>query len=546
MQPRTDPIFVKMFNLEVTTPALFMQIFKNYDSSVLKRIQRKLIIFVHNDLSNNKLMISAMEDITLKDETPEDYAIVLALQNVMSHIDSRSSNVSIDATEDWDNYGKIQILRKSETFYTVALAHCNSRFIDFFNIELAVNDAKVSNYYWDVKRTKLQTLSQTLLGINKFSFNDYYANILGNSIEVVIVQDSNIFFVRLCTLNGSILEFFNVSDLEHLSRLTNIECYYQENDGNRVDVMHMTSECVVATQGSYIYSFTVTRELIWREVLEFGSATSLRKYYRIKSAVPQMAYTYPCTNKVSELILGEGFFLTYTKSSNYALVYERGTNNPYTIGAIQKPYMDKAKFNFLRVGEKEHLTITNGRENGSVFRLGEFKLKFRNPISRRVLRNHCQLIEKYRLNPQPGRSLDEELSSNCDDSALALWLTFNEKMENHGFAKKQFRLKILPRALQAEEAEEEEPKLSNKAWLTAILLVILGLAVISCIAVKREKRTRHKLRGELRSINRQLRAQVMDLKYRQIHPDSQAGHTDLGTENFGQDLQDYTTVAYQY
>ena len=333
-----------------------------------------------------------MEDISLKDETPEDYAAVLILQNVMSYIDSKSSNISIDATEDWDNYGKIQILKKTETFYTVALAHCNSRFIDFFNIEMEIDEAKVSYYYWEVKRDKLQTLSSTLLGINKFSFNDFYASVLANSIEVILVQDSNILFVRLCTFNGSILEFFNVGDLEHLSRLTNIECYHQENDGNLENVKHETSECVVATQGSYIYSFKVSREIIWREIRESKTITVMRKYYKIKSALPQMAYTFPCTNKISELILGESFFLAYTKSSNYALVYERGSNNPYTIGAIQKPYMDRAKINFLKIGNKEHLTITNGRENGSVFRLGDFKLKFRNPITRRVLRNHCQLI----------------------------------------------------------------------------------------------------------------------------------------------------------
>ena len=92
--------------------------------------------------------------------------------------------------------------------------------------------------------------------------------------------------MRLCTLNGSILEFFNVSDLEHLSRLTNIECFYQENDANRQDFLNMVSECVIATQGSYIYSFKVTREVIWREVQEFGKASSMRKYYKIKSAVP--------------------------------------------------------------------------------------------------------------------------------------------------------------------------------------------------------------------------------------------------------------------
>lgn len=65
------------------------------------------MIFIHFDLSNNKLMFSVMEDITLIDETAEDLATVIALQNVMSYIDSRSSNISIDATEDWDNYGKI-------------------------------------------------------------------------------------------------------------------------------------------------------------------------------------------------------------------------------------------------------------------------------------------------------------------------------------------------------------------------------------------------------------------------------------------------------
>lgn len=105
VQPRSDPIFVKMYDLENTTQALFFKLVK--DQRVLNRIRRKLMIFIHFDLSNNKLMFSVMEDITLIDETAEDLATVIALQNVMSYIDSRSSNISIDATEDWDNYGKI-------------------------------------------------------------------------------------------------------------------------------------------------------------------------------------------------------------------------------------------------------------------------------------------------------------------------------------------------------------------------------------------------------------------------------------------------------
>lgn len=253
--------------------------------------------------------------------------------------------------------------------------------------------------------------------------------------------------MRLCTINGSILEFFHVNDLEHLSRLTNIECYHQDNDGNYPDISHPASECVIATQGSYIYSFTITREIIWKEIRESEKKTSMRKYYKIKSATPEMAYTYPCTNKVSELILGEGYFLTYTKSSNYALVYERGTSNPYTIGAIQKPYMDKLKLNFLKIGDSEYLTMINEKENGSLFRLGEFKLKFRNPITKRMLRNHCGLIHTLQKNSQLAGEDDEELSSPCSDNELTLWLTFNGKMENHGFVKKNFRLKILPRAL---------------------------------------------------------------------------------------------------
>jgi len=105
VQPRSDPIFVKMYDLENTTQALFFKIVK--DQNVLKRIRRKLMIFMHFDLSNNKLMFSVMEDITLIDETEEDLVTVMALQNVMSDIDSKSSNISIDATEDWDGYGKI-------------------------------------------------------------------------------------------------------------------------------------------------------------------------------------------------------------------------------------------------------------------------------------------------------------------------------------------------------------------------------------------------------------------------------------------------------
>ena len=105
VSPRSDPLFVKMFSLKISTPGLFKELAD--DESQLDRIERKLIIFIHNDLSNNKLMVSVMEDITIRDQTEKDLTFYYKLKNVMQFIDLRSSNISIDATEDWDNYGKI-------------------------------------------------------------------------------------------------------------------------------------------------------------------------------------------------------------------------------------------------------------------------------------------------------------------------------------------------------------------------------------------------------------------------------------------------------
>lgn len=221
-----------------------------------------LMIFVHKDLSNNKLMISVVENFSFNSPKYQNNEnLNKLLKTTESGLNMKSSNVPLEQTDNWDDYSKIQILWHSDKLFSVVFAHCGNKFIDIFIIEQDEETPGIVN--WVVQKNRFVNINETFLGISKFSFNDYYAAVLANEIEIMMVQDSSVLFVRVCMIDGSIIEFFEVNNLEHMSLLQKVECFYQKNDSFSPEVMYLSTECIVTTEGSYVYSFRTMREVSW-------------------------------------------------------------------------------------------------------------------------------------------------------------------------------------------------------------------------------------------------------------------------------------------
>ena len=117
----------------------------------------------------------------------------------------------------------------------------------------------------------------------------------------------------------------------------------------------------------------------------------------------------------------------------------------------------------------------------------------------------------------------------CYEDQLNLWLSINNKISKFGFDRKDFKLEILPR----ESCMKSGLDIENNGWLNrGVLLGVLGacilLTIFACIAVKKEKKKKHMIKGNLRNVNKKLRAQVMDLKYRS----NEQGFSQLGQDDF--------------
>ena len=171
--------------------------------------------------------------------------------------------------------------------------------------------------------------------------------------------------------------------------------------------------------------------------------------------------------------------------------------------------------------------MTSQKESGRVYKLGQFKIKFRNPIKRNTLVSHCNkinsMIELKAANKEiAGRDeqellVDPELNETCNPDSLTLWLRLNSKVSYFGFSIQDFKLVLLPRDSLSGEDDNKVNSLGimSKIGLVLILITAIFLTIFACVGVKKEKKKKYQLKDDLKMVNRQLRAQVMDLKYRQ-------------------------------
>lgn len=513
-----EPKFIQVYDLMPADKSFYMD---DITDDQANSLLRKVVFTVNTDSQTNKLSLSVLESITIAENTYGSAILEKPRRETMDRVNKKSYNLIIEGSELYTSVGKITVMKKSDNFFILVIAHSDNKFLDFFKIEMLTEaqtqgDVHYVDHCWDLDQTRLQRLSQELLGISKFAFNDYYANIIANVVEIILLQDTKMYFVRLCSVVGSIMEFFDVKNLEYLSRMTAVECFAQPNEGNSGTISYSNTECIVATQGSYAYKFMVHRDIVWKERVTDKGEKYMAKYYKFKNIEMTKAFSYPCTHQASKIILGDEHFMIFSDESIYLLVFERRTNNPFTIGGVWIPYQNKCQIHFTSIGDQQHIIMTSRRESGRVYKLGDFKIKFRNPITKHTLMSHCAKINALKQKiSKDDEDVHEELLESCYNDELKVWLQINNKISHFGFEKKEFKLKILPGPnANGADINGDDESWMNRGLLVGLLAGCILLTICACIAVKKEKKKKNQLKGDMRNVNKVLRAQVMDLKFR--------------------------------
>lgn len=440
--------------------------------------------------SDNKEKITT--NVFVMSKNPNTNLLNLEIFEITDKVLNKLSNKKeIENSNQFTSVEKVEIRKISDESFVIMVGRDHNSKIEYHHL-VKVEDEKISlkGKVWK-KKPRLQLIDELLVGISNFMFNDYTVNIIGSKVEIVIIEDTKMIFVKLCPELGTNLAFFAVGEMFRFCRLTRIECFYKEND----DIFDWSKEnevtdCIVATEGVHMHKMRIQREIVNKSDKEDSpNSVSLReekkaKEYRIVDCFCTHFYFYPFDDTPTLLSLGNNYFTMSSEESKFVTVYQKDTKNDYPIGSIWKPYGTENLITFTEIDKNDYLIQSSEISSGKIYGLGYFYIKFLN--SAVSLKNATVVFNgKFGLK----------------ETALQI--------------SKNFEINKKPKIIQNDDDD-------LFVWKTFGFLVIGTLMIITCFMVGREcgKEKRYKkemraLRGLKRKMKKLRKEELMKLKMRE-------------------------------
>lgn len=406
--------------------------------------------------------------------------------------------IPIENSESFAEVEKFEIRQREDYNYLLMFSKNYRTSIEVHKIEKKKSDKKnpgggPGEEAWQ-KDLRLQEINGELLGISTFFFNDFTSIIVDETLDIAIIRDTSILFMKICTTYGISLEFYDMGEMYRYCRLTKISCFQKNTIEKKDGEEFLNSECIVATEGAQMHKLMVTRKKFDSQIqpinntlsspISSGVSEIIHPVYKIQSVNCNRFFFFPFQDVPARLNLGNDYFSMGTESSGFIAIYDRHSKNRFPIGSIWMPYAVKTHIAFTSIHGKDYLVQTSERSSGKIYSLGDFYINFLNPAI--SLKNAT--------------------------------LNFNSKLllNEPGIPQKSTVLRINKKPKKVEEKKGPLDMLDDDGC-KVILGSIVGFSlIVVCCLITKEEKTRKTIKKRMGKLSRYRRNRRVEKERREI------------------------------